>query len=338
MTWNSAHDEPHLSSRSGWLRAAVMGANDGVLSVSALVVGVAAAGADRVDLLLAGLAGSVAGAMSMAAGEYVSVSSQADVEAADVAKEREELARNPDGELAELVAIYRARGLSEDLAQKVAWELTARDALGAHLRDEIGITDLSPPRPVQAALVSAVSFAVGAAMPMLAAVLRAKRRRAERCRLRHAAGACGPRRAWCAGRRGAHGPCGGSGRDLGRVRHGRDRPDRRLGRATRLGGKRGVRSSSSPFGAAHRTALPRVPGSCVGRGLERPQPPLRCATAIPGAETRGPAATGPTSAPFTGAARRGDPPPGSEHDGPPFSARIVVRPGPCAPQPRHRQG
>ena len=171
MTWSSAHDEPHLSSRSGWLRAAVMGANDGVLSVSALVVGVAASGADRVDLLLAGLAGSVAGAMSMAAGEYVSVSSQADVEAADVAKEREELARNPDGELAELVAIYRARGLSEDLAQKVAWELTASDALGAHLRDEIGITDLAPPQPVQAALVSAASFAVGAAMPMLAAVL-----------------------------------------------------------------------------------------------------------------------------------------------------------------------
>ena len=171
MNWNSAHDEPHLSSRSGWLRAAVMGANDGVLSVSALVVGVAASGADRVDLLLAGLAGSVAGAMSMAAGEYVSVSSQADVEAADVAKEREELARNPDGELAELVAIYRARGLSEELAQQVAWELTARDALGAHLRDEIGITDLSPPRPVQAAAVSAASFAVGATMPMLAAVL-----------------------------------------------------------------------------------------------------------------------------------------------------------------------
>ncbi len=171
MTWRAAHDEPHRSARSGWLRAAVMGANDGVLSVSALLVGMAAGGADRVEILLAGLAGAVAGAMSMAAGEYVSVSSQADVEAADIAQEKTELARNPDGELAELVEIYRGRGLSADLAQKVAWELTAKDALGAHLRDEIGITDLSPPRPVQAAVVSALSFAAGAALPMLAAVL-----------------------------------------------------------------------------------------------------------------------------------------------------------------------
>ena len=171
MSWRSAHDEPHLSNRSGWLRAAVLGANDGVLSVSALIVGVAAGGADRPEILLAGLAGLVAGAVSMAAGEFVSVSSQADVEAADIAKERTELARNPDGELAELTAIYRDRGLSEDLAQKVALELTAQDALGTHLRDEIGITDLAPPRPLQAAVVSAVAFAVGATMPMLAALL-----------------------------------------------------------------------------------------------------------------------------------------------------------------------
>lgn len=171
MNWRAAHDEPHRSSRSGWLRAAVMGANDGILSISALLVGVAAGGADRLDVLLAGLAGTVAGAMSMAAGEYVSVSSQADVEAADIAQEKSELATNPDGELAELVSIYRARGLSAELAQQVAWELTAKDALGAHLRDEIGITDLAPPQPIQAAVVSAITFAAGAAVPMMAAIL-----------------------------------------------------------------------------------------------------------------------------------------------------------------------
>ncbi|MEJ6395080.1 VIT family protein [Gymnodinialimonas sp. 2305UL16-5] len=162
----SAHAEPHLSGRVGWLRAAVMGANDGILSTASLIAGVAAGAVDRPVVLLAGLAGLVAGALSMAAGEFVSVSSQADAERADVAREQAELARNPEAELAELTAIYEERGLSPDLAGQVARELTAKDALTAHLRDEIGLTDLSPPRPVQAALVSATTFAAGAAVPL----------------------------------------------------------------------------------------------------------------------------------------------------------------------------
>lgn len=167
----SAHDEPHLSGRSGWLRAAVMGANDGILSTASLIAGVAAGSGDKPVILLAGLAGMVAGALSMAAGEYVSVSSQADVERADVARERAELERNPAGELAELQAIYEERGLSAELAGEVARELTRHDALTAHLRDEIGLTDLSPPRPVQAALVSASTFAAGALVPLGVAAL-----------------------------------------------------------------------------------------------------------------------------------------------------------------------
>jgi VIT1/CCC1 family predicted Fe2+/Mn2+ transporter len=167
----SSHREPHLSGRSGWLRAAVMGANDGILSTASLIMGVAAGAADQVTILLAGVAGLVAGALSMAAGEYVSVSSQADVERADVAREKAELKVNPKGELDELAAIYRARGLSPALAQQVAEELTRVDALGAHLRDEIGLTDLSPPRPVQAAVVSALTFAAGAAVPLLVGLL-----------------------------------------------------------------------------------------------------------------------------------------------------------------------
>lgn len=166
----SAHAEPHLSGRSGWLRAAVMGANDGILSTASLIVGVAAGSADHVTILLAGIAGLVAGALSMAAGEYVSVSSQADVERADVAREKRELLENPQGELAELASIYRARGLSEALADDVARELTKADALGTHLRDEIGLTDLSPPRPMQAAVVSAFTFAAGASVPLLVGV------------------------------------------------------------------------------------------------------------------------------------------------------------------------
>ncbi|MEJ6388895.1 VIT1/CCC1 transporter family protein [Gymnodinialimonas ulvae] len=162
----SAHAEPHLSGRSGWLRAAVMGANDGILSTASLIAGVAAGSGDKAVILLAGLAGMVAGALSMAAGEYVSVSSQADVEKADVARERRELETNPEGELAELQAIYEERGLRSDLAAEVAEELTQHDALTTHLRDEIGLTDLSPPRPVQAALVSAATFAAGAAVPL----------------------------------------------------------------------------------------------------------------------------------------------------------------------------
>ncbi len=171
MSNPSAHIEPHLSGRTGWLRAAVMGANDGILSTASLIVGVAGGGADRVAILLAGIAGMVAGAMSMAAGEYVSVSSQADTESADMARELHELEHNPKGELAELEAIYRERGLSQGLAADVARELTEKDALGAHLRDEIGITDLSPPAPVQAAFVSALTFALGAAAPLVVAGL-----------------------------------------------------------------------------------------------------------------------------------------------------------------------
>lgn len=162
----SAHDEPHLSGRSGWLRAAVMGANDGILSTAALIVGVAAGAADHVTIMLAGIAGMVAGALSMAAGEYVSVSSQADMEQADIRREREELRRNPAGELDELAAIYEVRGLDQSLAREVAEQLTKTDALGAHLRDEIGLTDLSPPRPLQAAVVSAMTFAAGASVPL----------------------------------------------------------------------------------------------------------------------------------------------------------------------------
>jgi VIT1/CCC1 family predicted Fe2+/Mn2+ transporter len=167
----SAHDEPHLSGRSGWLRAAVMGANDGILSTASLIVGVAAGGGDHVTIMLAGIAGMVAGALSMAAGEYVSVSSQADVELADIRREKDELSRNPAGELAELAAIYETRGLNPGLAQKVARELTEADALGAHLRDEIGLTDLSPPRPLQAAVVSALTFAAGASVPLVVGAL-----------------------------------------------------------------------------------------------------------------------------------------------------------------------
>jgi len=155
--------------RTGWLRAAVMGANDGILSTASLIVGVAAGSGDRTAILLAGIAGMVAGAMSMAAGEYVSVSSQSDTESADIAQERYELEHNAESELAELTAIYEYRGLSPDLARQVAEELTRKDALGAHLRDEIGITDLSPPRPVQAAVVSALTFALGAAAPRVIA-------------------------------------------------------------------------------------------------------------------------------------------------------------------------
>ncbi|MBY4891740.1 VIT family protein [Rhodobacteraceae bacterium N5(2021)] len=165
----SAHIEPHLSGRSGWLRAAVMGANDGILSTASLLAGVAAGSGDRATIILAGIAGVAAGALSMAAGEYVSVSSQADVEKADIERERSELATNPEAELAELTAIYEERGLQPELAARVATELTEVDALTAHLRDEIGLTDLSPPRPVQAAVVSAMTFAAGAAVPLAVA-------------------------------------------------------------------------------------------------------------------------------------------------------------------------
>jgi VIT1/CCC1 family predicted Fe2+/Mn2+ transporter len=166
-----APGERHRIERIGWLRAAVLGANDGIVSTASLVVGVAAAGAARHDVLLAGVAGLVAGALSMAAGEYVSVSSQADTERADLAIERTELAADPAAEERELAAIYVRRGLEPTLAQAVAQQLTAHDALGAHARDELGLSDKFAARPLQAALASAGTFAVGAALPILAAVL-----------------------------------------------------------------------------------------------------------------------------------------------------------------------
>lgn len=165
------HDEQHRSHRIGWLRAAVLGANDGIVSMASLIVGVSAAGAGTQNILLAGVASLVAGSMSMAAGEYVSVSSQADTEAADMARERHELAVDLEHEHAELAAIYRARGLDQALADQVATQLMAHDALGAHARDELGITDSHAANPIQAALASAATFAVGAALPLIMALL-----------------------------------------------------------------------------------------------------------------------------------------------------------------------
>lgn len=166
-----AHSEIHMVHRIGWLRAAVLGANDGLVSTASLVVGVAAAGSGRPEILIAGLAGLVAGAMSMAAGEYVSVSSQTDAERADIARETKELTETPEAELDELTKIYVERGLDEDLARRVAVQLTEKDALGAHSRDELGISQTVTAHPVQAALVSAATFAVGAAVPLIIAVL-----------------------------------------------------------------------------------------------------------------------------------------------------------------------
>jgi len=165
------HREGHKLHRSGWLRAAVLGANDGIISTASLMMGIAAAAADSAAVLLAGVAGLVAGAMSMAAGEYVSVRSQADTEAADMEREQEELREDPVGELRELREIYVARGLTPELAQQVAQQLTAHDALAAHARDELGITDAFSARPLQAAFTSAGTFAVGALIPFLAALL-----------------------------------------------------------------------------------------------------------------------------------------------------------------------
>lgn len=161
------HSEQHRTSRTGWLRAAVLGANDGIVSTASLIVGVAAADATRESILLTGLAGLVAGAMSMAAGEYVSVSSQADTERADLERERVELATDSASEHAELAAIYVERGLDPDLARQVASQLMAKDALGAHARDELGISEALSARPVQAALASAAAFAAGALLPVL---------------------------------------------------------------------------------------------------------------------------------------------------------------------------
>ncbi len=161
------HIEGHRSDRIGWLRAAVLGANDGIVSTASLVLGVAAAGAARSDVLLAGIAGLTAGALSMAAGEYVSVSSQSDTEEADLSRERREIAVDPASEREELARIYVGRGLDAALARQVADQLTAHDALGAHARDELGISELQRARPVQAALASAGAFAAGAVLPLI---------------------------------------------------------------------------------------------------------------------------------------------------------------------------
>ena len=167
----TTHRELHRTDRIGWLRAAVLGANDGIVSTASLVVGVAAAGASQHNILVTGVAGLVAGAMSMAAGEYVSVHSQADTEKADLSREQAELQQDPAAEQRELSAIYVARGLQPDLAQQVAEQLMTHDALGAHARDELGISEAMTARPVQAALASAASFAIGAALPLAVTAL-----------------------------------------------------------------------------------------------------------------------------------------------------------------------
>lgn len=172
MTNTSAHpDDPHYITRSGWLRAAVLGANDGIVSVSSLVVGVAAADPSPRAVLIAGVAGLVAGAMSMAAGEYVSVSSQSDTERADIEREKTALAEMPDEEFRELVAIYEGRGLSPVTAEAVARELTEKNALEAHIRDELGLSEVHAANPLQAALASGATFSIAAAVPVLAAYL-----------------------------------------------------------------------------------------------------------------------------------------------------------------------
>jgi vacuolar iron transporter family protein len=166
-----SHPENHRVDRVGWLRAAVLGANDGIISTSSLIVGVAAASAKPSDILLTGVAGLAAGAMSMAAGEYVSVSSQSDTERADLDRERQELIDNGEGEREELAQIYVGRGVEHGLALKVADQLMAKDALGAHARDELGISEITTARPVQAALTSAATFAIGAALPLMMVLL-----------------------------------------------------------------------------------------------------------------------------------------------------------------------
>lgn len=165
------HRESHLVARIGWLRAAVLGANDGIVSTASLILGVAASGADRAAILVAGVAGLVAGAMSMAAGEYVSVSSQYDTEQADLARERGELEAGPEAELEELAAIYMERGLDEETARKAAQQMMAHDAIATHARDELHITEITTARPVVAGLTSAVTFTVGAALPLLLAAV-----------------------------------------------------------------------------------------------------------------------------------------------------------------------
>ncbi|MBB6251097.1 VIT1/CCC1 transporter family protein [Nitrospirillum iridis] len=165
------HKEGHLVERIGWLRAAVLGANDGIISTASLILGVVSAAPSKEQALIAGVAGLVAGAMSMAAGEYVSVSSQSDTEQADLARERAELANDHDFEVDELAQIYVGRGVENELARQVARQLMAKDAIGAHARDELGISDISTARPIQAALTSAATFSIGALAPLLLTVL-----------------------------------------------------------------------------------------------------------------------------------------------------------------------
>lgn len=171
MPTESAQPENHFTDRIGWLRAAVLGANDGIVSTASLIVGVASAGVGHSDILLAGTAGLVAGAMSMAAGEYVSVSSQADSEQSDLNRERQELATQPEQEQRELAGIYEERGLTPDLARQVARQLMAHDALGAHARDELGLAEITQARPLQAAFSSAASFTAGAVLPLAAVMV-----------------------------------------------------------------------------------------------------------------------------------------------------------------------
>lgn len=171
MSRLALHPERHLVSRIGWLRAAVLGANDGLVSTASLIIGVAAADATRSGILIAGVAGLVAGAMSMAAGEYVSVSSQSDTEKADLARETAELAGDHEAEVTELAGIYAARGVDPDLSRQVAIQLMEKDALGAHARDELGISEITTARPVQAALTSALTFALGALPPLLLVIV-----------------------------------------------------------------------------------------------------------------------------------------------------------------------
>ncbi len=171
LPYKSAHEELHFINRTGWLRAAVLGANDGIVSVSSLIVGVAAADPSPGAVLVAGMAGLAAGAMSMAAGEYVSVSSQSDIERADIAREQQALIDTPEAELAELASIYQSRGLSAETAALVAQELTQNDALGAHVRDELGLSEVHAANPLQAAFASGLTFTVAAALPLIAAVL-----------------------------------------------------------------------------------------------------------------------------------------------------------------------
>jgi VIT1/CCC1 family predicted Fe2+/Mn2+ transporter len=171
MSYQSAHEEVHFINRSGWLRAAVLGANDGIVSVSSLIVGVAAADPDPSGVLIAGVAGLAAGAMSMAAGEYVSVSSQSDIEAADIAREKQALIDTPQAEEMELASIFESRGLSPSTAALVARELTEKDALGAHVREELGLSEVHAANPIQAAFASGLTFSVAAALPVVAAML-----------------------------------------------------------------------------------------------------------------------------------------------------------------------